>query len=37
MPEADIWLDDALQLCVSDRMMALLETADLAGCDIDPL
>jgi len=26
-----------LQLCVSDRAMAVLETADLTGCDIDPL
>ncbi|MDA0167586.1 hypothetical protein OJ998_00690 [Solirubrobacter taibaiensis] len=37
MPDADVWLGDDLQLCVSDRAMAVLETADLAGCDVDPL
>ena len=35
-PDADVWLGDDLQLCVSDRAMAVLETADLAGCEIEP-
>ena len=36
-PDADVWLDDAPQLCVSDRMMAVLEGADLAGAEIEPI
>lgn len=35
--EADCWLDESLQLCVSDRMMRHLEAADLSDCLIEEL
>ena len=35
-PDADVWLGDDLQLWVSDRAMAVLETADLSRADIEP-
>jgi hypothetical protein len=34
---ADVWIGDDLGLCVSDRMMTVLERADLRGCDIEAL
>jgi hypothetical protein len=33
----DCWLDNDHQLCVSDRMMRLLEDADIGGCDIEQI
>lgn len=36
-PEPDAWIGDDLRLCVSDRMMEVLQRADLRGCDIEPL
>lgn len=35
--DPDAWLGEDLRLCVSDRMMAVLERGDLRGCDIEPL
>ncbi len=36
-PDTDVWLGDELQLCVSDRMMAVLEEAELSAAEIEPL
>lgn len=33
---ADSWLDKQFRLCVSDRMMDVLERFDLSGCDSEP-
>ena len=35
--DPDAWIGEDPRLCVSDRMMAVLERADLRGCDIEPL
>ncbi len=33
-PDPDCWVDDALRLCVSDRMMRIFGQGVLDGCDI---
>ena len=35
MPE--VWLDNDLRLCLSDRAMDVLRAYRLARCDIEPL
>lgn len=34
---ADCWTDRTGRLCVSDRMMRVLQQADLSNCEIEPL
>jgi hypothetical protein len=36
-PTSDCWLADDHRLCVSDRMMRVLEEGDLSNCDIEAL
>jgi hypothetical protein len=36
-PAADCWLASDHRLCVSDRMMLVLETADLTNCGVERL
>jgi len=35
--EADCWLDDSLMVCVSDRMMTILEAVGLSDCSVEKL
>lgn len=35
--EADCWLDESAQLCVSDRMMTVIEAAGLSDCLVEPI
>jgi hypothetical protein len=35
--ESDCWLDESFQICVSDRMMTVIQTAKLADCHVEPL
>jgi hypothetical protein len=34
---ADCWLGDSLQVCVSDRMMEILEAVALSDCSVEEL
>lgn len=34
---ADCWLDTSFQLCVSDRMMSIIETAVLSDCLVEEI
>jgi hypothetical protein len=37
-PEVDdCWLDQSLQICVSDRMMSIIETTTLSDCLVEEL
>ena len=33
----DAWLGEDNRLCVSDRMMGILERANLSNCDVEPV
>lgn len=35
--ETDCWLDESLQVCVSDRMMAIMELVTLSDCLVEPV
>lgn len=35
--DADCWVDASLQICVSDRMMAIIEAAGLSDCLVEEI
>jgi hypothetical protein len=35
--DPDAWIGENFRLCVSDRMMEVLERGDLCGCDVESL
>lgn len=35
--EADCWLDESFQVCVSDRMMSIVEVVTLTDCVVEPV